>query len=164
MLATEATAQQVQQAHQSAKREGSIADAFVSLSGSQRQPLPDRFRQLKCDLVKGREKQISASWTRLLRELKKENEIIAKKGCQIIPQIEFSELENGSHSLKAEIQKRGAVVVKGVIPEQEARAYKSQVEEYVKKNPSTKGNQHPIPFRCIAVFLNSLVCSWFHRF
>jgi hypothetical protein len=38
-----------------------------------------------------------------------------------------------------EIRKRGVVVVKGVVPEVEARAYKGEVEEYVRKNPWTKG-------------------------
>ncbi|KAF4951888.1 hypothetical protein FSARC_12794 [Fusarium sarcochroum] len=107
-------------AAQASKREGDISDAFTSLSGAKREPLPDRFRQLKVDLVNGREKQVVESWKRLLRELKKENEIVAKKGPA------------------EEIRKRGAVVVKGVIPEAEARAYKDEVEEYVRKNPSTR--------------------------
>ncbi|KAK5995420.1 putative YbiU-like protein [Cladobotryum mycophilum] len=122
----------------SSEKEGDISDAFVSLSGTARPPLPDRFRQLKCDLVRGREKEVAESWARLLRELKKENEIIAQRGPQVIPQIEFSDMENGIERLKGEIKKRGAVVVKGVIPEDVARDYKNQVEEYVAKNPHTK--------------------------
>ncbi|KAI5458656.1 hypothetical protein BGZ63DRAFT_432102 [Mariannaea sp. PMI_226] len=122
----------------SAKKEGDISDAFVSLSGRDRPPLPDSFRQLKCDLVRGREDEIQRSWVTLLRELRKENDIIAKKGPSVIPQIEFSNLDSDIKQLKDEIKKRGAVVVKGVIPEAEARAYKEEIEEYVKKNPSTR--------------------------
>ncbi|TQV92955.1 hypothetical protein IF1G_08258 [Cordyceps javanica] len=122
----------------SSKKEGDISDAFVSLSGAKRDPLPDRFRTLKCDLVRGREKQITESWNRLLRDLKRENEIIAQKGSQVVPQIEFADLESGLNSLEGEIKKRGAVVVRGVVPEAEARAYKEEVEEYVKKNPWTR--------------------------
>ncbi|KAK7432244.1 hypothetical protein QQZ08_001189 [Neonectria magnoliae] len=121
-----------------AKKEGDISDAFVSLSGVDRPPLPDRFRALKCDLVRGREAEIKRSWTQLLRQLRTDNDIIASKGPAVIPQVEYRDLEAGIDGLKAEIQKRGAVVVKGVVPEAEARAYKEEVEEYIKKNPSTR--------------------------
>lgn len=126
-------------AQKSTKKEGDISDAFTSLSGAKREPLPDRFRELKCNLVRGREKEIVASWGRLLRQLKRENEIVAKKGPSVIPQVEFSDFEKDVDVLKEEIRKRGAVVIKGVIPEAEARAYKDEIEEYVKKNPSTRG-------------------------
>ncbi|KAF7532497.1 hypothetical protein G7Z17_g13637 [Cylindrodendrum hubeiense] len=125
-----------------AKKEGDISDAFVSLSGVDRPPLPDRFRQRKCDLVRGREDEIKKSWSRLLKQLREENEIIAAKGPAVIPQVEFKDLDAGIEGLKSEIQKRGAIVVKGVIPEAEARAYKEEIEEYVKKNPSTRGQYH----------------------
>lgn len=124
------------------KKEGDISDAFVSLSGANRAPLPDRFRQLKCDLVRGREAEIKRSWTKLLRQLRQENDVIASKGPAVIPQVEYKDLEAGIDGLKEEIQKRGAVVVKGVVPEAEARAYKEEAEEYIKKNPSTRGQSH----------------------
>jgi hypothetical protein len=122
-----------------AKKEGDISDAFVSLSGAKRPPLPDRFRKLKCDLVRGREKEISESWKRLLRRLRAENEIIAQKGSDVIPQVDVADLDSACEALKEEIRKRGAVVVRGVVPEAEARAYKEEVEEYVRKNPWTRG-------------------------
>jgi hypothetical protein len=121
------------------KKEGDISDAFVSLSGAKRDPLPDRFRQLKCDLVHGRETAITESWVRLLRDLRKENEIIASKGSDVIPQVDFKNLEGGIADMKGEITKRGAVVVRDVVPEAEARAFKEEIEEYVKKNPWTRG-------------------------
>ncbi|KAH7159595.1 DUF1479 domain protein [Dactylonectria estremocensis] len=121
-----------------AKKEGDISDAFVSLSGADREPLPDRFRALKCDLVRGRERDIERSWTRLLRTLRRENDVVAARGPDVIPQVEFADLDTGIDNLKGEIRKRGAVVVRGVIPEAEARAYKEEIEEYVKQNPSTR--------------------------
>lgn len=125
---------------QAPKRQGDISDSFVSLSGVEQAPLPDRFRQLKLDLVRGREQAIVASWTRLLRRLREENEEIAQKGPQVIPQVEYADLDRGlDDRLKGEIKKRGVVVVHGVIPEREARGYKEAVEEYVKKNPHTRG-------------------------
>ncbi|KAH7201551.1 hypothetical protein DER44DRAFT_784432 [Fusarium oxysporum] len=120
------------------KKEGDISDAFTSLSGAQREPLPDRYRQLKLHLLQGRQDKIVQSWKKLLRELKRENEIVAKKGPGVIPQINFKDLEKSSDGLREEVKKRGVVVVRGVIPEGEARAYKAEVEEYVAKNPSTR--------------------------
>jgi len=121
------------------RKEGDISDAFVSLSGAKRDALPDRFRQLKCDLVRGREKQIVDGWTRLLRKLRRENEVIAQRGSDVIPQVDFAHLDAGCRALKDEIKKRGAIVVRGVVPEAEARAYKEEVEEYVRRNPWTRG-------------------------
>ncbi|PHH91414.1 hypothetical protein CDD83_557 [Cordyceps sp. RAO-2017] len=123
---------------QSSKKEGDISDAFVSLSGAGAGPLPDRYRQLKCDLVRGREQQIVDSWTRLLRQLRQENELIGQKGSDLVPQVEFADLQRGCERLEGEIRKRGVLVVRGVIPEAEARAYKSEVEDYVEKNPQTR--------------------------
>ncbi|KAF5665303.1 DUF1479 domain-containing protein [Fusarium heterosporum] len=123
------------------KREGNISDSFASMSGLKKEPLPDRFRERKLEIVKGREKDIVRSWKSLLRELKRENGVIAKRGPRAVPQIEYADLEaNGKvlKKLKDEIKKRGVVVVKGVIPEEEARKYKAVVEGYVMKNPSTR--------------------------
>lgn len=123
----------------SAKKEGDISDAFTSLSGNHRPPLPDRFRALKRDLVRGHETAIQESWVKLLGELRRENDVIAARGPAVIPQVRFDKLEGDLRGLKEEIKKRGTVVVKGVIPEAEARAYKEEIEEYVRKNPSTRG-------------------------
>ncbi|KAI1270873.1 DUF1479 domain protein [Xylaria sp. FL0933] len=121
-----------------AKREGNISDSFVSLSGGQRPPLPERFLDLKKSLVAGHEDRVIASWQRLLAQLKQENSILAKEGSKVIPSLEFSNLDEDLRRLHPEIKKRGVAVIKGVIPEQEARAYKDEIEEYVRQNPSTK--------------------------
>ncbi|KAH7322632.1 DUF1479 domain protein [Stachybotrys elegans] len=120
------------------KREGDISDAFASMSQADLAPLPDIFRQLKVNLVKGREAAIEQSWRRLLRELRRENEIIAQRGPGVIPQVECSDLKRSIGEKEEEIRKRGVVVVKGVIPEAEARAYKTEVEDYVRRNPWTR--------------------------
>ncbi|KAJ8110982.1 hypothetical protein ONZ43_g5734 [Nemania bipapillata] len=121
------------------KREGNIADSFVSLSGGNRPPLPESFLTLKKSLVAGHEDKVIASWQRLLGQLKRENRILATEGSKVIPSLEFANLEGDLERLRSEIKKRGAAVVRGVIPEEEARAYKSDIEEYVRQNPSTKG-------------------------
>lgn len=127
------------------KREGNIADSFASLSGGNRPPLPQRFLDLKKSLVAGHEAEVIASWPRLLARLQQENAILAKEGSKVIPTLEFATLEEDLARLRSEVKKRGAAVVRGVIPEAEARAYKNDIEEYVRQNPSTKGKSHPTP-------------------
>lgn len=126
------------QTHQP-KKEGDISSVFVSLNGAEVEPLPDRFREIKSQLVAGREDKVVASWNRLLDALKTETAAIAKKGSAVVPTLEFADLERDLERLKPEIRKRGAAVIRGVVPEAEARAYKSEVEEYVRKNPHTCG-------------------------
>lgn len=121
------------------KREGDISDSFASLSGKQAEPLPDRFRQLKLQLVNGNETAIIASWNRLLAALQRETDVIAQQGSAIIPEVRFSSLHDDLKSLAADIKKRGVAVVRGVIPEDEARSLKFEIEEYVRQNPRTRG-------------------------
>jgi hypothetical protein len=76
---------------------------------------------------------------RLLKALARENEIVAEQGPAVIPQIEYKNLENPSDHFLSQVEKRGVAVVRGVIPDDEARGYKTEVEEYVTANPWTKG-------------------------
>jgi hypothetical protein len=72
--------------------------------------------------------------------LSKENEIVARKGQNVVPQIDFKDIGKPSTDFLKEVKKRGVAVVRGVVPADEARGYKGEVEEYVKANPWTKGN------------------------
>ena len=58
----------------------------------------------------------------------------------MVPQIDFKDIGRPSEDFMREVKKRGVAVVKGVVPTDEARGYKGEVEEYVKTNPWTKGN------------------------
>ncbi len=124
---------------QAPRREGDISSVFVSLSGVTPEPLPKRFADIKLQLIQGNEAAIAASWKRLLEQLSVENEIVKQIGPEIIPQIQFKDLKNPSEEFITAIKKRGVAVVRGVVPEDEARGYKTEVEEYVKLNPWTKG-------------------------
>jgi len=136
------------------KVEGDISSVFVSLSGNERPELPKRFLDLKRKLVAGREKSITASWQRLLQQLRVENQVIAQRRSSIIPQLNFESLDRDLARLRDEIRRRGAAVVKGVVPVSEARRFKDDVEAYVMDNPSTKGTVIPLPF---SLFLTRIV-------
>lgn len=123
------------------KKEGDISSVFVSLSGATASKLPQRFADIKKQLIAGHEEALSASWVRLLNRLASENELVARKGPAIVPQIEFADLSSvkAGDNFVQEVRKRGVAVVRGVVPEQEARSYKDELEEYIRANPWTKG-------------------------
>ncbi|RYP07936.1 hypothetical protein DL764_002207 [Monosporascus ibericus] len=120
------------------RREGDISDSFISLSGTERPPLPPRFLDIKNALIAGHEQPVADSWKRLLDRLRTENQTIAREGPTIIPNIDFHELDRDLAKVGSEIRKRGVVVVRNVVPEKEARAYRDEIEEYVRQNPSTR--------------------------
>lgn len=122
------------------RKEGDISSVFVSLSGVAPEPLPERFAEIKRQLIRGHEDLIGDSWKRLLKQLAAENEKVKRLGSGIIPQIEFKDLKDAPKDFIEETKKHGVAVIKGVIPEDEARSYKTEIEQYVKLNPSTKGN------------------------
>lgn len=124
---------------QATRKEGDISSVFVSLSGVTPEPLPQPFADIKRQLIKGNEDTITASWKRLLTQLSSEISIVKQNGPSIIPSISFRDLSNPSSDFLKEVRNRGVAVIRSVVPEAEARSYKTEVEEYVKANPSTKG-------------------------
>lgn len=109
------------------KREGDISDAFASLSGMQFEKLPPRFAEIKSQLIAGHEEALYESWNRLLASLREEIPIIADKGPKVIPEIDYSEIDNASEEFRAEHKKRGVAVIRNVIPEQQALAMKKDL-------------------------------------
>lgn len=122
------------------KKEGDISSVFVSLSGDgQAAQLPKRFAEVKSQLMRGNESKVTASWKRLLSELKVQNDQVKAAGPSIIPSIDYNDLATSPAKFAEEVKHRGVAVVRGVVPEDEARAYKEEVEAYVRQNPWTKG-------------------------
>ncbi|KAK5662194.1 hypothetical protein OQA88_8099 [Cercophora sp. LCS_1] len=147
----------------SMKPEGDISGSFASLSGKEAEPLPDRFRQLKLDLVRGHEDAVFASWKRLLATLRRENDLVARKGPAIVPEVRFSNLDADLQDNASEIRKRGVAVVRGVIPEDEARAFKYQIEEYNPQvielywsSPQIRARSHPAMLKTQTALMRSL--------
>ena len=130
--------------HAKAKKEGDISSVFVSLSGVASDPLPERFAGLKRKLLRGREEAVVASWKRLLEELTAENKSIAEQGSDVVPQIKYEDLGRPSRAFEDAVRKRGVVVIRSVVTENEARRYKEETETYIRKNPQTKGK---LPFK-----------------
>lgn len=121
-----------------AKAKGDISSIFPSLSSKTAPPpLPPRFAAIKAALLKhSTPAQLQASWDRLLVELETEIAIIAAKGPAVVPTVQFAELEDAKRDevFLAEVRKRGAVVVRGVVSEEEALEMKAATRRYIKAN------------------------------
>lgn len=64
-----------------------------------------------------------------MKPLSIEDELVAEEGPAVIAQIDFRDSNKPSEDAISHIRKRGVAVVRGIIPEQEARGYKDGVEE-----------------------------------
>lgn len=126
-------------ATQAQKRAGDISDAFASLSGQEFTPLTPEYADLKSRLIRGHEAEVRESWERLLRDLREEIPLIVERGSQVIPEIDFKDIDNAPESFSSELRKRGVAVIRNVVPEQEALQWKEDLREYIRQNPQTKG-------------------------
>lgn len=122
-----------------AKKEGDISSVFVSLSGGNAPQLSERFASIKRQLIAGNADRVRHSWDRLLSKLHQANDQVRREGPSIVPSIEYSDIHRAPIETVEAIKDRGVAVIRGVVPENEARAYKEEVERYVKLNPWTKG-------------------------
>jgi len=86
----------------------------------------------KSDLWKGAEAP-KKSFQRLLAKLEEETRIIQEQGSQIVPQVSFQDLAQGSvpASLVAEIKKRGVVIIRSVVDPLLVDKWAEQAEAYV---------------------------------
>lgn len=119
---------------------GDISSVFSSLKDGaiDSSLLPQSYASIKQRLVKD-PTAIKASWVRLKAKLAAEIDKIADQSSKIIPSVEFEELDTLTPQRRAEILKRGCTVVRNVIPKNEARAYKFEIEKYIRDNPHTIG-------------------------
>ncbi|KAL9053658.1 MAG: hypothetical protein Q9162_004609 [Coniocarpon cinnabarinum] len=96
------------------------------------------FARLKKRLLAGREDEVEASWNRLLESLREEISIVTSLGSNVIPEIDFQDIDNPSHNFTKEHKKRGVAVIRNVLPEQEALSLKEELRRYIRDNPLTK--------------------------
>ncbi|EJU05413.1 DUF1479-domain-containing protein [Dacryopinax primogenitus] len=123
-----------------AKPEGDISSVFASLS-DRVQELPQRFATLKEQILGANAQQrgkLEASWQRLVTSLETELNEIVRRGSEVIPVLDFSDISSASDSTREEIRKRGACVIKNVVPKEQALEWKDRLRSYIKANPSTK--------------------------
>lgn len=119
--------------------EGDISSVFASFdSTGLADRLPSVYAEIKKSLVKNPQ-QLKDSWIRLKKALSEGIEEIKRNQESIVPSVDFNDLCNVSDELREEILKRGSLVVRNVIPMNEARCLKDDISDYIDSNPNTKG-------------------------
>ncbi|KAI5481415.1 hypothetical protein MNV49_004171 [Pseudohyphozyma bogoriensis] len=134
-------------ANRAQKKEGDISSVFATLSGGN-DPLPPRFAEMKQSFVKSTEhaEALKQSWSSILAALKPEVDEISRRGGEVVPSITYPG-PGTSANLKEwvdsktyqEIKRRGAAIIKNVVPPEQALRWKEQIKDYVAANPSVKG-------------------------
>ncbi|CUS12334.1 unnamed protein product [Tuber aestivum] len=122
---------------------GDISSVFPSLSGISPPPLPDRYAELRGRFTAGREKILTEFWERLLPDLEKETAVAKIFGGGIILQVEFKDLGSLPKEKTAVITKRGAVVLKNVLPDNEALGMKESLKAHIRRNTCAQGFSPP---------------------
>ncbi|KAJ7220279.1 hypothetical protein GGX14DRAFT_434027, partial [Mycena pura] len=105
-------------------------------------PLPPRFTEIKRAIAATSpnfEQNITKAWGEVLAELDKVTKTIAQEGSSYIPQVAFKDLNNLSEAQIANIKRKGTVVIKDVVDDDQARAWKAGLEEFIKANPQAEG-------------------------
>lgn len=97
------------------KGAGDISSAFSTFGNSVIKGLPEVYAQIKKDLVCNPE-ELTASWLRLKSSLREEIKEIKELGHNGIPSVEIFDLQNLSENDRKKILKRGAFLIKNVIP------------------------------------------------
>ncbi|KAF9478840.1 DUF1479-domain-containing protein [Pholiota conissans] len=104
--------------------------------------LPPRFVDLKASVAASYpdfEKNATQSWAEILEELDKVTKLIKEQGVDYIPQVNFADLQTLNHEQVDKIKRRGSVVIKDIVPDEQAAKWKEELKEFVKVNPTVDG-------------------------
>ncbi|EMC94424.1 hypothetical protein BAUCODRAFT_548017 [Baudoinia panamericana UAMH 10762] len=106
--------------------------------------LEDRFSVLKQSIIKPEKKvRVIESYKRLVKVLASEADGIHKAGPQVIPEIDFETIhQNGGNlpdSLVDVVHDRGCVIVRNVVPENEASAWEAELKDYTNRHRAVGG-------------------------
>lgn len=120
-----------------------ISAVFPSLQGVEVGPLDPKFAKVQERILEGRADLIQDAWDRLLPELKREVDQVKALGNKVIPEVNLSDIttneKDGSQyfpqSVYDEIRKRGSVIIRNVVPREESRQWKYDLDDYISKNP-----------------------------
>ncbi|EXA46300.1 hypothetical protein FOVG_07026 [Fusarium oxysporum f. sp. pisi HDV247] len=124
------------------KAEGSIGNSFASLAGEKETLLPERYLNLKREIIgdKSNQDALTAAWARLTARLAELSDEIEEKQQRTIPEATYHELvENPSFELVQRIRQCGSVVIRKTVSEEQALKWLDDVREYIKLNPQVKG-------------------------
>lgn len=126
------------------KEEGDISSVFASLAGDKQEALPSRFLELKKEIIGEHGDAILASWKRLIPIVEEIVREANERGPSIFPEVQFSDIQKNKvdKAMIDRIKRTGVCIVRDAIPKEEASEILTDVREYIKANPTTKGIFH----------------------
>ncbi|CAA7267546.1 unnamed protein product [Cyclocybe aegerita] len=104
--------------------------------------LPARFADLKAIIAASYpdfEQNVTKAWSEILAELATVTKTINEEGVNYIPQVNFADLGNLPKEDVEKIKRRGSVVIKDIVPDEQAMQWKEDLKEFIKANPSVEG-------------------------
>ncbi|KAI1169476.1 hypothetical protein F4777DRAFT_573018 [Nemania sp. FL0916] len=115
----------------------------LSFYGTQPVPLPSRFASLKKRLVAGHESALEASWSRLIVALRDEIKYIDKHRAELIPSIDFSEINDPAKvaPFESSLKRHGIGVIRGAVSPEDASKWVEETKKYLE----TKHDFKPPP-------------------
>ncbi|KAF9048815.1 DUF1479-domain-containing protein [Panaeolus papilionaceus] len=105
-------------------------------------PLPARFADLKATIAASYpdfEKNATQAWAEMLAELDLKTKEISAEGVNYIPQVKFADLNNLTADEVNIIKRKGAVVIKDIVPDEDAVKWREELKVFVQTNKSVEG-------------------------
>lgn len=140
---------------------GGMDPPVQSFYGAEPIALPTRFANIKRRLIQGKEEAIEASWRRLLVALKDEIAHIHAHGTDIIPTIEFSDIDDPVKvtNFEQQLKHYGVAVVRGVVSEAQTKTWISQTRQYITHNRDHIKPPVPQDPTCFDLFWTPAQCA-----
>ncbi|KAK4120681.1 hypothetical protein N657DRAFT_579339 [Parathielavia appendiculata] len=112
----------------------------LSFYGKEPVPLPSRFAQIKRSLVAGHEKELEASWARLIHALRDHVDDIASRGSSLTPSIDFADIRNpdARAAFSCDLKRYGLGLIRGVVPRADAQVAIDETVKYLEKQTDYK--------------------------
>ncbi|KAF8886070.1 DUF1479-domain-containing protein [Gymnopilus junonius] len=104
--------------------------------------LPARFADIKASIAASYpdfEANAIQSWGEILQELNEVAKVIKTDSVDYVPQVNFTDLHKLSPEGVEKIKRRGTVVIKDIVPDEQAAKWKDELKEFVKINPDVDG-------------------------
>lgn len=106
--------------------------------------LEERFSVLKQSIIKPEDRnRVIESYHRLTKALEKEADLIAQRGPRSISEIKFSDLQSHGgrfpENFVETVKQTGCVIIRGVVSEEQASSWESELRSYTKKHPNIAG-------------------------
>jgi hypothetical protein len=85
------------------------------------------------------EANATRAWNEIISELATVTDEIVATGPDYLPSVDYKDLENLGQDKLAEIRRKGTVIIRNVVPRDEAEQYKQSLKEFVAANPNVEG-------------------------